>query len=719
MPPSLTSLSTQKNQNTGCSLPCLLDALRARLPAAGYSHPLTAADVRDLSAALVAGPLAAGDAKLVRRRGGEEAAAAVSPSVLSTALERVLRGEAEEERRDDDEEECAALPPPPPPPPPEGGTGRDSGRGGRGRAEAAGRGRRGPASDAPPSAASPRASASARLFLVPSLQAWRSAVGLSDDVLSPHALSGVQLEALERVARSRSRGALRSELGRGMGIELKNFHYVCNHLSERGAVSATPALLAPRTPGRPPSSTTRLHLPRFAPEMRPGQALWEDGEGDGDGNRGAAAAAAAASEEGDEPSAAPTSSHFGGKTVRDDHAAVESICSRLAAIGPGAATPDNDLKRMLGLPATQPGNRTWRRLRAAAVSAGYADAVSVRVGGAGRARPALVAGKRKWDGGRALLLASSIGVGAPGSRSVAGAAGFSAAGDDGSYGGMECEDEEEDSEEGEGERERERDAAERAAYETAAGLIVPPHLLSPSPFSSAAPSSDASALAPVVASVERGLDSQIACLLSTSGEEGVPLLAVARAFASGTARGRARLAASRARHGVLEISRQRGKSVLRVWLAAPELRAEVPPPRPAGGSFMAALALAASGGGGEGRRQQGQQRQQLLPPLPPTTPPSAAAAAAPPAAAAAGAPSCDILGRNNTVHRRRPPPPPLSAKEERSLERLLSTTAVFLDSVDASPSSMFSPPPPQMRARHTSLRLLLPAWGHNKRSASH
>ena len=242
------------NKNTGCSLRRLLDALRARLPAAGYSPPLTAADVRDLASALVSGPIAAGDARLVRRGAAATAPAeaAVSPSALSGALERALSGEAEEEGEGGE----GAAPPPPPPPPspaaaaPQGGRGR----GGRGRTAAPG-----PAPPtAPPSASSPP-SASPALLLVPSIAAWRSAVGLADDVLSPHSLSAVQLEALERVARCRSRGVLRSELGRSMGVELKNFHYVANHLSERGAVSATPALLAARAPGRPPSSTTRLH----------------------------------------------------------------------------------------------------------------------------------------------------------------------------------------------------------------------------------------------------------------------------------------------------------------------------------------------------------------------------------------------------------------------------------------------------------------------------
>ena len=607
----------------------------------------------------------------------------MSPSALAGALARALNGEEEEGA-----EAAAPAAVPAPPSQPQGGRGR-----GRGRGAAAGRGRGRGSSSAAAAAAAAAAplppisttSTPSLLFLVPSLQAWRSAVGLSDDVLSPHTLSAVQLDALERVARARGRGFLRSELGKKMGIELKNFHYISNHLSERGAVSATPALLAPKTAGRPPSSTTRLHLPRFAPRMRPGQALWEEGEEEGEGGAGGggggAQAAAAAGENNDgnnnnnaaSPAAAAHVSM--GKTVRDDHASIEAVCLRLASISP-AATPDGDLKKMLGLPATQPGNRTWRRLRASMVSARYADAVSVRVGGAGKARPALVAGGRRWDGGRALLLSSSFGVGAPGSRSVAGAAGFGAGSSAATGGDRDGDDvdgdDDNDREESEGERDRDREAAEQAMYRSVAGLVVSqPSAPSSAPSSAAAASS-------VVASVERGLDAQVASLLSHSGDEGVPFLALARAFASGTARGRARLAACRARHGVTEVSRQRGKAVLRVWQAAPELRRSLPPPRPAGGSFLAALALATGGGGGEGQQQQQQQEQQqqqqqqllLLP-----------AAANDGASSPSVAPLASGETLENTV-RRRPPLPPLSDKEERSLDRLLAATTVFLETDD-------------------------------------
>jgi hypothetical protein len=99
-------------------------------------------------------------------------------------------------------------------------------------------------------------------------------LGLVEDTLSPHPLSGRALDALEAIGAARDAGVLRSELGRSMGVELKNFHFVVNHLTERGACVATP-VVARAGPGAPTQTTSRLHLPRFAPRLAPGQALRE------------------------------------------------------------------------------------------------------------------------------------------------------------------------------------------------------------------------------------------------------------------------------------------------------------------------------------------------------------------------------------------------------------------------------------------------------------
>jgi len=272
----------------GCTLPALLAALAARLPAAGYTA-LDAPALTDLGAALAAGPVAAGD--LV-----------VGGGLSATAL-------------------AAAV-----------------------------------------------ASKSPTLTLTPSPSLWRATVGLADGDLGASAPSPALVDTLEAVAAARSRGALRTELAAARGVDARNFHFVVTHLLARRLLSSTPVLIPPSR-GKPVQSTARLHVPRFAPVLGRGQVLRE---GPGAGAAGG---------------------------VRDDHAAAASVCARLQAIAP-AATPDADLKRMLALPAGQPGNRAWRRLRGLLVDAGHARCVSVSVGG--KAEKAALVAAAPWDDGASL-----------------------------------------------------------------------------------------------------------------------------------------------------------------------------------------------------------------------------------------------------------------------------------------------------------------------------
>lgn len=228
--------------------------------------------------------------------------------------------------------------------------------------------------------------------LAPSLPAWRGVVGLCEDALSAHPLSGRALDALEAIAAGREAGVLRSDLGRALGVELKNFHFIVHHLTQRGAAAATPVVARAR-PGGPTQTTSRLHLPRYAPRLGLGQALREGYGWD----REAGAAAADGSE------AAPA-------TVRDDISAVAAVVARLAAIAP-AATPDADLKAMLGMPRGHAGARGWRRLRGLVVGAGYARQVAVAAPAAGRPTSRTPAG---GPGDRLALVAAAPWDGAGG-----------------------------------------------------------------------------------------------------------------------------------------------------------------------------------------------------------------------------------------------------------------------------------------------------------------
>ena len=436
------------------------------------------------------------------------------------------------------------------------------------------------------------------LRLTPSLPLWRAIVGLSDDDLCTHAPSAAQLDALEVVARARGEGVLRPDLARARGADPRNFHFVITHLAARGLVTATKVLLAAAR-GRPAQSTARLHLPRYAPRLGPAAVLREGG-----------------------------ASTSGG--VRDDAASVATVCARLAAIAP-AATPDADLKRMLGLPPGQAGNRAWRRLRTLLVTAGYARTVTVRLGGGGgdagdagfgvgrgAARGALVAAS-PWDGGEALAAAS--------------------------------------------------DPKARAA--AAAATDDPP----------ADPGAEAATAFALAA--EQGLDAQLGRLLAEGGRGGVPVAALARAF--GTHRAKSRLEAARDAVGALESSRQLGKAVMRFW-ALPEAalaaaRAAAPPAQPRGG-FLAAVAAAAGGASPVGLAPltAGQQEQAAAggpsPPWP-ATPARGGRGAAP----AAPAPPPDDPS-SLLLDIALPPPPPapvLDPTEEAELDDVLADAAFAVD----------------------------------------
>ena len=447
------------------------------------------------------------------------------------------------------------------------------------------------------------------LRLTPSLPLWRAVVGLSDDDLCTHAPSAAQLDALEVVARARGEGVLRPDLARARGADPRNFHFVITHLAARGLVTATKVLLAAAR-GRPAQSTARLHLPRYAPRLGPAAVLREGGASTPDG-------------------------------VRDDAASVATVCARLAAIAP-AATPDADLKRMLGLPPGQAGNRAWRRLRTLLVTAGYARIVTVRLGGGdddddgfgvgrGAERGALVAAA-PWDGGDALAAAA--------------------------------------------------DPKARAA---AAATDDPP----------TDPGADAAAAFALAA--EQGLDAQLGRLLAEGGRGGVPVAALARAF--GTHRAKSRLEAARDAVGATESSRQLGKAVMRFWslpeAALAAARAAAPPARPQGG-FLAAVAAAAGGASPVGLAPLGvgEPSPQAAgagpsPPWPATPAPRGggggvgAAWAAPPAPASADPSSLlpDIA---------LPPPPPapvLDPTEEAELDDVLADAAFAVDAPPRAPAA--------------------------------
>ena len=492
------------------------------------------------------------------------------------------------------------------------GSGRGRGRGGgsgRGRGPTTTPGARSPQSalaaaaagdpDAPPS-----------IHLAPSLPAWRGVVGLCEDALSPHPLSGRALDALEAIAATRRTGVLRSDLGRQLGVELKNFHFVVNHLTERGAATATPVVARAR-PGAPTQTTSRLHLPRFAPHLASGQALRE---GYGWGNEAAGAGGGGAA-------GAPSS-------VRDDVSSASAVIARLAAIAP-AATPDTDLKAMLGLAKGQAGARAWRRLRCFILGGGYARQVVVSTrcpGGGGGGGPgggpprpptggpgerlALVSAA-PWDGGAALARAMEGGGGGAGEA------------------------------DGEGD----------AAGATGAGAsLVPPACVR------------AAALV-----AEAGMDAHFLRVMLAAGDRGIPALELPRLMGLNAKKAAARAGRAAARFGVAQRAAQVGRNVLRVWAAPPSLvashRATVPPELPPGtGSYLAALAAAVRGTPCDPFASS-----------PDRLPRGAAAAATPTARAAAGA---------KAVEAPAPPaaPPPPTADP---LPALSPTAAADLDALVA------------------------------------
>ena len=497
----------------GCTLATLHDRLAAHLPAAAATALRESPAARaELWAALTAGPFAAGDL-----------AATVRPPPAGRA----------------------PLGPSPSP------SGRGQGASGAGRGS--GRPPRAPAPTASHSA-SPLAAAAAgdpaalpAITLTPSLPAWRGVVGLCEDALSPHPLSGRALDALEAIGRARAAGVLRSDLGRALGVELKNFHFVVNHLTERGAAVATP-VVARAAPGAPTQTTSRLHLPRFAPRLTGGQALREGwGVGGGGGPEG----------EGEgEGGAVPPA-------VRDDVSAARAVIARLAAIAP-AATPDTDLKAMLGLPKGAVGARAWRRLRGLMLAAGYARQVAIaRVGGADASGSAAAAaptggpGERlalvaaaAWDDGAALVRAAD-----PSAPAAPGRAGTPEAGEEGG-----------------------------APSALGAGAsLVPPACVR------------AAALV-----AEAGTDAHFLRVMLAAGERGIPALELPRLMGLNAKKAGARAARAAGRFGLAQRGAQVGRNVLRVWAAPAALvaahRAAFPPDMPAGvGGYLGALAAAVRG----------------------------------------------------------------------------------------------------------------------------
>lgn len=70
--------------------------------------------------------------------------------------------------------------------------------------------------------------------------------------------------SLERIARSRTSGYLRSELPKKLGVKQSNFHYVMKQLLGRNLVQATPIKFSKE---RACITTAALHITPFAPEI--------------------------------------------------------------------------------------------------------------------------------------------------------------------------------------------------------------------------------------------------------------------------------------------------------------------------------------------------------------------------------------------------------------------------------------------------------------------
>lgn len=70
--------------------------------------------------------------------------------------------------------------------------------------------------------------------------------------------------ALERIARTRVNGVLRSELPKQLGVKQSNFFYVMKQLLARNLVKATPIKFSRN---RSCISTAAVHLTQFAPEI--------------------------------------------------------------------------------------------------------------------------------------------------------------------------------------------------------------------------------------------------------------------------------------------------------------------------------------------------------------------------------------------------------------------------------------------------------------------
>lgn len=77
-------------------------------------------------------------------------------------------------------------------------------------------------------------------------------------------MSALQLQVLDQVARSRSRGVLQIDLCNRLGIQPRNFFYISKSLEGRGLVLRTPLMLRDEVSQRA-INTYVLHLTRYAP----------------------------------------------------------------------------------------------------------------------------------------------------------------------------------------------------------------------------------------------------------------------------------------------------------------------------------------------------------------------------------------------------------------------------------------------------------------------
>ncbi|KAK9808877.1 hypothetical protein WJX72_005577 [[Myrmecia] bisecta] len=158
----------------------------------------------------------------------------------------------------------------------------------------------------------------------------------------------LQRAAVEAVGRSRRTGRLQSDIAKLLGKKAQNFHYVMKHLDTRGLCVRNPLVL--NQGGASHHSTTSIvHLPRFAPTLKPGQTFKRD-------------------------------TATGETWVADDDTVkLKAICDVLEACQDQQAL-QSDLKVKCGFRAPS-GHRLWRRLKARLEKSGHISELVVRFNG--------------------------------------------------------------------------------------------------------------------------------------------------------------------------------------------------------------------------------------------------------------------------------------------------------------------------------------------------